>query len=144
MDKYKILIVEDDTDINHLLRRILEKNNYDTVQAFSGTEAKLLIQMETPDFLILDLMLPGMSGEELIQAVRGEMGLTLPILVLSAKAALNSKVEALRSGADAVSYTHLTGSVFRHDGIVEKVNPFKQTGMAKELGIDISDGKRLF
>ena len=100
MDKYKILIAEDDTDINHLLRRILEKNNYDTVQAFSGTEAKLLIQMETPDFLILDLMLPGMSGEELIQAVRGEMGLTLPILVLSAKAALNSKVDALRSGAD--------------------------------------------
>ncbi|MBU3874847.1 response regulator transcription factor [Faecalicatena sp. AGMB00832] len=100
MDKYKILIAEDDTDINHLLCRILEKNHYDTVQAFSGTEAKLLIQMETPDFLILDLMLPGMSGEELITVIRGEMGLDIPILVLSAKAALDTKVEVLKSGAD--------------------------------------------
>lgn len=100
MDRYKILIAEDDTDINHLLRRILEKNNYNTVQAFSGTEAKLLLQMETPDFMILDLMLPGMSGEELIRVVRKEMKLDIPILVLSAKAALKSKVEALKSGAD--------------------------------------------
>lgn len=100
MDRYKILIAEDDTDINHLLRRILEKNNYETIQAFSGTEAKLLIQMETPDFMILDLMLPGMSGEELIRVIREEMKLDIPILVLSAKAALESKVEALKSGAD--------------------------------------------
>lgn len=100
MDRYKILIAEDDTDINHLLRRILEKNHYNTVQAFSGTEAKLLLQMETPDFMILDLMLPGMSGEELIRVVREEMKLDIPILVLSAKAALESKVETLKSGAD--------------------------------------------
>lgn len=100
MDKRKILIVEDDTDINHLLRRILAKNDYDTVQAFSGTEAKLLIQMEVPDLLILDLMLPGMSGEELIWVIREEMKLDIPIVVLSAKAALETKVEALKSGAD--------------------------------------------
>ncbi len=78
MDKYKILIAEDDTDINHLLCRILEKNHYDTVQAFSGTEAKLLIQMETPDFLILDLMLPGMSGEELDHGHQGRDGTGYP------------------------------------------------------------------
>ena len=53
MDKRRILIVEDDTDINHLLKKILAKNEYDTVQAFSGTEAKLLLQMETPDLILL-------------------------------------------------------------------------------------------
>lgn len=100
MDKRKILIVEDDTDINHLLSRILAKNGYDTVQAFSGTEAKLLLRMEMPDLVLLDLMLPGMSGEELIIVIREELKLDIPVIVLSAKAALESKVQALRSGAD--------------------------------------------
>ena len=100
MDKRRILIVEDDTDINHLLKKILAKNEYDTVQAFSGTEAKLLLQMETPDLILLDLMLPGMSGEELISVIREEMELDTPVIVLSAKAALESKVRALRGGAD--------------------------------------------
>lgn len=100
MAKKKLLIVEDDTDINHLLRRILAKDDYDIVQAFSGTEAKLLVQMETPDLMILDLMLPGMSGEELIQVVREELHLDLPILVLSAKAGIETKVSVLKGGAD--------------------------------------------
>ncbi|HAX50832.1 response regulator transcription factor [Muricomes intestini] len=100
MEKSKILIVEDDTDINHLLHRMLAKSGYDTIQAFSGTEAKLLLQLESPDLMILDLMLPGMTGEELISAVREEMGLNIPILVLSAKAALETKVHTLKSGAD--------------------------------------------
>lgn len=100
MAKYKILIAEDDTDINHLLCRILGKSDYQTIQAFSGTEAKLLLQLEVPDLMLLDLMLPGMSGEELIRKVRMDMGLDLPILVLSAKAGLDSKVQALKSGAD--------------------------------------------
>lgn len=100
MDRQKILIVEDDTDINHLLHRILTQDGYDTIQAFSGTEAKLLLRMEKPDLILLDLMLPGMSGEELIVTVREEMGLDLPILVLSARAGLETKVAALKNGAD--------------------------------------------
>lgn len=100
MDRHKILIVEDDTDINRLLQRILVQDGYDTIQAFSGTEAKLLLGLETPDLILLDLMLPGMSGEELITSVRGEMNLDLPILVLSARAGLETKVEALKGGAD--------------------------------------------
>jgi DNA-binding response OmpR family regulator len=79
---------------------MLAKSGYDTIQAFSGTEAKLLLQLESPDLMILDLMLPGMTGEELISAVREEMGLNIPILVLSAKAALETKVHTLKSGAD--------------------------------------------
>ena len=100
MDRHKILIVEDDTDINRLLQRILVQDGYDTIQAFSGTEAKLLLGLETPDLILLDLMLPGMSGEELITSVREELNLDLPILVLSARAGLETKVAALKGGAD--------------------------------------------
>lgn len=91
-DKYKILVVEDDADINQLLCKILKKAGYTATQAFSGTEAGLLLGMSAPDMLILDLMLPGLTGEKLIELIRGEMGLDMPILVLSAKAGLESRL----------------------------------------------------
>lgn len=100
MENQKILIVEDDTDINHLLRRILARDGYEVVQAFSGTEAKLLLPMETPDLMLLDLMLPGMSGEELLVQIREELKLDIPVLVLSAKAGVETKVSILKGGAD--------------------------------------------
>lgn len=100
MNEQKILIVEDDTDINHLLRKILTKAGYPVIQAFSGTEAKFLLTMEQPALMLLDLMLPGMSGEAILSMIRGEMGLKLPIIVLSAKSGLENKVEALTGGAD--------------------------------------------
>ena len=64
--KNRILIVEDDTDINNLLYTALQKAGYETVQAFSGTEARMLFQMDKAGFslILLDLMLPGISGEE--------------------------------------------------------------------------------
>lgn len=95
---YHILIAEDDNDINQLLKRILTKAGYRVSQAFSGTEARLLAAMEEPDLMLLDLMLPGMSGEELICEIRGKS--SLPILVLSAKGGLDDKVNAIRMGAD--------------------------------------------
>ncbi|HBA68082.1 MAG TPA: DNA-binding response regulator, partial [Lachnospiraceae bacterium] len=58
----KILIIEDETDINQLLAKILEADGYRTVQAFSGTEGLLLAEQESPDLILLDLMLPGLSG----------------------------------------------------------------------------------
>lgn len=97
---YKILIVEDDTDINRLLAKILEAEGYGTVAAYSGTEALILLDKEAPDLILLDLMLPGLSGEELLRDIREERHLTMPVLVLSAKAALGDKVSLLRTGAD--------------------------------------------
>lgn len=94
----KILVVEDDEDINRILRRYLERERYEAVSAFSGTEAKLQLQMNTFDLILLDLMIPGITGEELIKEVR-QKGRT-PILVISAKGALEDKVNALKNGAD--------------------------------------------
>lgn len=95
----KILIVEDDTDINNLLARIMRQQGYEAVQAFSGTEGKLRLELEQFDLMLLDLMLPGMKGEELIREIR-RTDPDLSILVLSAKSALEDRVAVLELGAD--------------------------------------------
>ena len=97
---YRILIVEDDTDINNLIKAILTRQGYEVMQAFSGTEAVLYLKMQTFRLMILDLMLPGLSGEELLKQVREELALELPVLILSAKNALADKVSLLTYGAD--------------------------------------------
>ena len=98
MMQSKILVVEDDEDINRILRRYLERETYEVVAAFSGTEAKLQLAINTFDLIVLDLMIPGITGEELILEIR-KSTLT-PIIVISAKGALEDKVSALKNGAD--------------------------------------------
>ena len=95
-----ILVVEDDADISRLLCRILTKAGYEAVPAYSGTEAKLRLEMSEPDLILLDLMLPGVTGEEIISYVRDELKKSIPIIVLSAKNALENKLETMKSGAD--------------------------------------------
>lgn len=94
----RILVAEDDTDINNLLAEILRRAGYQVTQAFSGTECCLLFSQKPADLVLLDLMLPGMSGEELIPVLRAQT--PVPIIVLSAKESTRDKVDALRSGAD--------------------------------------------
>lgn len=96
----RILIVEDDTDINQLLAKMMKQAGYQTIQAFSGTEALLLAQQEMVDLVLLDLMLPGISGEEVINQLRQVYQLTCPILILSAKSFLGDKVYLFSLGAD--------------------------------------------
>lgn len=97
--KEEILIVEDDADISGLLKRILEDAGYETKQAYSGTEALLCCEKKQPDLIMLDLMLPGMTGEELLLTLR-EGGCDIPVLVLSARSSLQDKVTLLKEGAD--------------------------------------------
>ncbi len=94
----KILIVEDDLDINLLIQKILVKEGYNIVSAFSGTEAELRLSLEPFDLLLCDLMLPGINGEDLIQKVRKNN--TIPIIALTAKSAMEDKVYVLSLGAD--------------------------------------------
>ena len=98
--KNRILIVEDDADINRLLKTILQKKEYLTEQAFSGTEARLLLMDGTYDLILLDLMLPGMTGEELLDHIRNDRKLSTPVIVLSAKGNLKDRVGLLLDGAD--------------------------------------------
>ena len=95
---YSILLVEDEFHINELLKETLEKEGYGCVQAFSGTEARMLLEKYQYDVVLLDLMLPGIPGEEVLKEVRRH-GKT-PTIVLTAKDTIDSKVEFLRNGAD--------------------------------------------
>lgn len=94
----KILIVEDDININNLLFEILNDAGYKVIQSYSGTEAKLWLEKENFDLILLDLMLPGLSGEELVSLIRERH--TMPILIISANLNIITKVELLQMGAD--------------------------------------------
>lgn len=94
-----ILIVEDDININNLIKETLEKSGYGCIQAFSGTEAILIMQVRKEiDLVILDLMLPGACGEEVLKNIRGNID--IPVIVISAKDELDTKVDLLTMGAD--------------------------------------------
>ena len=98
MENKSILIVEDDVHINGLLKEAITSAGYSCTSAFSGTEASMLLAMKTFHLVLLDLMLPGMSGEEVLKEIR-KRGNT-PVIVLTAKDDLDGKLELLTSGAD--------------------------------------------
>ena len=98
MESIRVLVVEDDQDINNLLCTILRDGGYESQAAFSGSEGLLWAERENFDLVLLDLMLPGLTGEQFIQKIRPIR--TMPIIVLSAKAGLEDKVNVLRMGAD--------------------------------------------
>ena len=93
-----ILVVEDDADINGLIHRILIKEGYNVRQAFSGTEAKMCLDIQDFQLILLDLMLPGMTGEEIIAEIRKKK--KMPIIVISAKTTPEDKINVLKLGAD--------------------------------------------
>ncbi|MDE6665074.1 MAG: response regulator transcription factor [Ruminococcus sp.] len=89
-----IAIIDDDIYINGMLSELLEKNNYITISAYSGTEALYMLSENKPDLILLDLMLPGISGEKVLPKIKD-----IPVIVMSAKADIHSKVKLLLDGA---------------------------------------------
>lgn len=90
----KILIVDDDINIGNMLEEVLTAEGYGVLHAYSGTEAVLLLSSHTPDLVLLDLMLPGLSGEEVLPKIKG-----IPVIVVSAKVGIEDKVSLLLGGA---------------------------------------------
>ena len=89
-----ILIIDDDVAIGNLEQEVLEREGYLVQRAYSGTEALLLLKEKKPYLILLDLMLPGMSGEDILPQIQG-----IPVIVVSAKTAVEDKVELLLGGA---------------------------------------------
>ena len=94
----KILIIEYDTYIHNLIAKSLSKEGYSCQQAFSGTEGLLYAKAEQFSLAILDLMLPGINGEELLPQLKNDFN--IPVIVLSAKDSLDSKIDLLNAGAE--------------------------------------------
>lgn len=90
----RILIIDDDEHIGNLEQELLEREGYAVLRAYSGTEALLLLKRTRPDLVLLDLMLPGLSGEALLPELDG-----IPVIVVSAKAGVEDKTALLLGGA---------------------------------------------
>ena len=91
-----LLIVEDDAENNQMIAEYLETQGYKCTQAYSGSEGKLLFEMQSFDLVLLDLMLPGIGGDELVSLFSRKT----PVIVLSARSGLDSKVQVLSDGAE--------------------------------------------
>lgn len=89
-----IAVIDDDIHIQNMLSTLLQKEGYQVLQAYSGTEALYLLSGARPDLILLDLMLPGLSGENLLPKLSG-----IPVIVVSAKIDVQDKVNLLLGGA---------------------------------------------
>ncbi len=89
-----ILIIDDDLHIGNMLEEALINEEYEVTRAYSGTEAILVLSNSQPDLILLDLMLPGLSGEEVLPKIKN-----IPVIIMSAKVDVNNKVNMLLGGA---------------------------------------------
>jgi len=121
----KILIIDDERDVVELLALTLQKKGYETIQAFDGPEAWEKTQSETPDLIILDLMLPDLDGWEICRMIRGNERKRIretAILILSARAQHEDRIHGLELGADdyLTKPFSLTELMIRVDKILRK------------------------
>lgn len=89
-----IAVIDDDIYISNMLEEVLKREGYRVLHAYSGTEALYLLEQNRPDLILLDLMLPGLSGEEVLPKIKG-----IPVIVVSAKLDVQDKVSLLLGGA---------------------------------------------
>lgn len=89
-----IAVIDDDVYIGNMIEELLKREGYQVLRAYSGTEALLMLANQKPDLVLLDLMLPGLDGEQVLPKIQD-----IPVIVVSAKAEINDKVKLLLGGA---------------------------------------------
>ena len=138
----KILIVEDNKEISALLSDFLTKNGYETITAFEGSAASALLKKQEFDIVLMDLMLPLISGEQLIKEFRAYSD--KPVIVISAKSMMETRLEMLRTGADDFILKPFDLNevlvriqvVMRRAGVVSKADDVLSCG---KISFDVSD-----
>ena len=138
----KILIVEDNMEIHEMEKLLLTKSGYETVSAFSGTEALLQVQREAFDLVILDLMLPGLSGGEVLRSIREESN--VPFLCVTAVDSVESKVELMKMGADdyLVKPFNYDEFLVRVEAILRRTQTLPETRRLKFKDLEINPENR--
>lgn len=118
-----ILIVDDNVVIRQALQQILQHHGYDALSCSDGTAALDFLQYETPDLLILDFNMPGLSGHDVLRAMRADSRWQdIPVLIYTAETSEQTRVESLRLGAQAyllkgpLAWEHLQFEVQRLAG----------------------------
>ncbi len=147
MAKKKILIVEDDKHISKLVKYNLEKANFECIVTMTGEKALKILDSESVDLIILDLMLPGMDGFEVCKEIRQDKRLsTIPVIMLTAKGEEVDRVLGLELGADdyVVKPFSPRELVLRTKAILKRgrtEGPAKDILIAGQLKVDISRHK---
>lgn len=99
MAKPRVLVVDDSVTALHYLCGMLDQLGYDTLQSGDASQALAIIAEQTPDLVLSDLVMPGMDGLDLLEAMRAR-GHDMPFLLITSHASLNTAVQAVRKGAD--------------------------------------------
>ena len=130
----RILIIEDDTEINNMMLEAFTRAGCRCAQAFSGTEALLRMDGGDFDLAVMDLMLPGMSGEQLLPQLKEKQD--IPVIVVSAKDGIDTKVGLLESGADdyMTKPFEIRELIARAAVQIRKKNPSGKTGRGLTYG----------
>ena len=128
-----IAVIDDDVYIGGLLQELLSREGYRVLRAYSGTEALLLLRSEKADLILLDLMLPGLSGEELLPELTGT-----PVIVLSAKSDVQGKVQLLLGGAaDYITKPFDTGELLARVAVQLRKSAFGQSARLSYLDMEL-------
>lgn len=129
-----IAIIDDDIYIGDMLEDLLHREGYATVRAYSGTEALYLLENRRPDLVLLDLMLPGLPGEEVLPHIKG-----VPVLVLSAKADVADKVSLLLGGAsDYITKPFDTKELLARIVVALRKSSQAQSGLLSHDGLELN------
>lgn len=146
MNKYTVLVVEDDTSVRNLMTTTLKAHNYNYLTAQNGEMAVLEASSHNPDIVLLDLGLTDMDGVEVIKKIR--MWSNMPIIVVSARSEDSDKIEALDAGADdyltkPFSVEELLARIrvsIRRIGITQETNAQESVFINGNLKIDYAAG----
>ncbi|WP_030435671.1 response regulator transcription factor [Actinoplanes subtropicus] len=112
----KILVVDDDPAIRQLLADVLEMDGHEVHQAVDGNDGLRLLDLTRPDFVVLDVMMPGIDGYDVLRAIRAQEGDPLPVLMLTAAA---DPASATRGWVDGVDY--FLAKPFAPDAVLDLV-----------------------
>jgi DNA-binding response OmpR family regulator len=124
-----ILVIDDDVNIGNMLEEALKLEGYKVLRAYSGTEALMILEKSKPNLILLDLMLPGMSGEEVLEKING-----IPVIIMSAKTDTDHKVELLYGGAsDYISKPFVIAE------LLARVNAIMRLAGTGAAAADVSD-----
>lgn len=132
----RILIVDDDASIGDMLEEMLTQEGYAVLRAYSGTEALLLLRENKPDLVLLDLMLPGLGGEDVLPYLKD-----VPVIVMSAKAGVDDKVQLLLNGAaDYVTKPFSGKELMVRIAVQLRMRKERQTALAGEIKSQLKYG----
>lgn len=133
-----IAIIDDDEHIGNMLEELLKREGYSVIRGYSGTEAVYLLSEKRPDLVLLDLMLPGLSGEQVLQKIKG-----IPVIVMSAKAEVQSKVSLLLEGAaDYVTKPFDTSELLARITVQLRKGAGECTGVISIYGLSLNTDMR--